>query len=660
MKSFIDSLKKEKVKAKKRGETDERESDPIPYELYRKLCKYAIDMGNMFVWAFTVTQWACMARSISIDDMTFGQISIASDSLVIEYCDSKADQKGERTSPKNCYANPFDLNVCIFTALGCYFCTNEEAWKSQKDTIFRNRGSEAGTGSHRYCNQIKKIYIQHKEEIEEYIRANHFNPHGTRKGAAICASSGTTLPASLAAIANRGEWTVSMMFEIYLGFAEPGDQYLGRLLAGLNPNKATFAVIPPHFIEGMSNEYIKEAMELCFRGIIGQVEEEEIMEQGEEQAEQEEEDDRRRRRRRNVGISDIQSSSTSLRSNTKALLLRCLASMVHHSDGLLAVVREHNGAHPFASIPILNRPVLLNRLKGLVTLEESDRIRMPTGIPPHVEAVRKLNDLVDLIKLEREERQAHFEHITATIGDKMEEIALENGQVTRPAVEKLFQEFGEKFGTEVSTKIDSVLRSVVAQNHQNSVPVEDRGYENEDTNHEMTGGYPLFNYDGKFMQVPQNFSLPTKVKRKKAWELWICGMVTCDGDRIRPFRFFKLSMLPKAVQTKFKTEWQPILRKMQQGAGIPLPSNGDLINADVIDRTFISSTNHLKANVCSFLWERDNSVIENWSVASWSCYTQRSYIIKHGTENDKANLPIATRYNKPHRNKRTLKRKERD
>ena len=625
--------------------------------------KYTTDMSNMFVRAFAVTQWACMARSISIDDMTFGQISIGSDSLVIEYCDSKADQKGERTSPKNCYANPFDLNVCIFTALGCYFCTNEEVWTSQKDTIFRNRGSDAGTGSHRYCNQIKKIYIQHKEEIEEYIRANHFNPHGTRKGAAICASSGTTLPASLAAIANRGEWTVSMMFEIYLGFAEPGDQYLGRLLAGLNPNKATFAVIPPHFNEGMENECIKEAMELCFRGVIDQVAEEVIIHRegggGEEPAAEQEEDGRRQRRRRNVGISGAASSSTSLRSNTKALLLRCLASMVHHSDNLIAVVREHNGAHPFASIPILNRPVLLNRLKALVTLKESDRIRMPTGIPPHVEAVQKLNELVELIKLEREERMAHFENITATIGDKLEEIALENGQVTRPAVEKLFEEFGEKFGTEVSAKIDSVLRSVVAQNPQNSVPVHEGEHDFDDINSEMTGGYPLFNYDGKFMQVPQNFSLPTKVKRKKAWELWICGMVTCDGDRIRPFRFFKLSMLPKAVQTKFKTEWQPILRKMQAGAGIPLPSNGDLINADVIDRTFITSTNHLKANVCSFLWERDNSVIENWSVASWSSYTQRSYIMKHGTENDIANLPSATRYNKPHRNKRTLKRKER-
>ena len=85
------------------------------------------------------------------------------------------------------------------------------------------------------------------------------------------ASSGTTLPASLAAIANRGEWTVSMMFDIYLGFAEPGDQYLGRLLAGLDPNKAEFATLPPHFVEGMENEYISEAMNLCFKGIMDKV-----------------------------------------------------------------------------------------------------------------------------------------------------------------------------------------------------------------------------------------------------------------------------------------------------------------------------------------------------------------------------------------------------
>ena len=79
------------------------------------------------------------------------------------------------------------------------------------------------------------------------MRAGHFSPHRTRKGAAVCALSGTTLSASLAAIASWGEWMISMMFEVYLSFAEPGDQYLGRLLAGLLPNSADFAVIPPHF-----------------------------------------------------------------------------------------------------------------------------------------------------------------------------------------------------------------------------------------------------------------------------------------------------------------------------------------------------------------------------------------------------------------------------
>jgi hypothetical protein len=37
---------------------------------------------------------------------------------------------------------------------------------------------------------------------------------------------GFSIPEYLVAITDRGEWTISMIFEIYLGFAEPGDQYL--------------------------------------------------------------------------------------------------------------------------------------------------------------------------------------------------------------------------------------------------------------------------------------------------------------------------------------------------------------------------------------------------------------------------------------------------
>jgi hypothetical protein len=99
-----------------------------------------IERGNIFVWAFTVMQWSCMARSMPIDDLTFA--SLRTDSLEVEYCDSKSDQKGERTSSKNCYANPVDYNFCIFTAFGCYFCIHDESWKSQNDKLFRNRNSK--------------------------------------------------------------------------------------------------------------------------------------------------------------------------------------------------------------------------------------------------------------------------------------------------------------------------------------------------------------------------------------------------------------------------------------------------------------------------------------------------------------------------------------
>ena len=87
------------------------------------------------------------------------------------------------------------------------------------------------------------------------MRVGHTCSYGTRKGSAIKVSSGTILPASMAAIANRGDWSLSTVM-VYLGFVEPGDHYLDRLLAGLDANSSTFAAIPPHFVEGMANECI--------------------------------------------------------------------------------------------------------------------------------------------------------------------------------------------------------------------------------------------------------------------------------------------------------------------------------------------------------------------------------------------------------------------
>ena len=116
---------------------------------------------------------------------------------MIEYCESKSDQKVYHTLSKTCYCNPVDYLVCIFTALGCYFGIRNDNGTLQKDKIFINQSSRKGITSHRYCNRIWKKFDEIRDTMEEFVRPKHFNPHVTRKGATTCAYSGTTLPASL-------------------------------------------------------------------------------------------------------------------------------------------------------------------------------------------------------------------------------------------------------------------------------------------------------------------------------------------------------------------------------------------------------------------------------------------------------------------------------
>ena len=124
-----------------------------------------------------------MARSINIDNLSFGQIALGMDSVIIEYYDSKSDQTGEKTVPKNCYANPFDMSICIFTALGCYFSVQEEVWTSDRDTIFRAKGAKSGTAAHYYNTKLKKLFEENMHEVlSEFIRPDHANSHGLCKG----------------------------------------------------------------------------------------------------------------------------------------------------------------------------------------------------------------------------------------------------------------------------------------------------------------------------------------------------------------------------------------------------------------------------------------------------------------------------------------------
>ena len=121
-----------------------------------------------------------------------------------------------------------------------------------------------------------------------------------------------------------------------------------------------------------------------------------------------------------------------------------------------------------------------------------------------------------------------------------------------------------------------------------------------------------------------------------------------------PFQYLKQRMLPTQVRTRFKTQWLPILSKIQEGIRtVNIPSDLTEISSSFVDNTYEKATNHLKTHVCSFLWGNQKNV-EEWTIGSWSACTSHSYIMKYGIESDRGNLPPETRYNAPHRKKRKI------
>ena len=90
--------------------------------------------------------------------------------------------------------------------------------------------------------------------LEEHIRPGHANSHGIRKGSTVEDTSITTCLLPSSSVSRRGEWSMGKVFDIYWLFSQAGDQYLGRILDGLDPNTPEFVILHPHFKEGIESE----------------------------------------------------------------------------------------------------------------------------------------------------------------------------------------------------------------------------------------------------------------------------------------------------------------------------------------------------------------------------------------------------------------------
>jgi hypothetical protein len=267
MRDYLHSFDKVTTLAKRKGNTEEIDADPLQFALYQKLCKWAVDSSDIFSWVYIVLLWNCMGRSASVDALGLHNLKLGIDSIIITYDDSKTDSTGKNVSPKNCYANPYVPHTSSFLVLAVWCMLYPDQF-DVKDLFFIPSVEHLGNATKKFATHLKKLVTAHVEEVKTWGVPSRIKPHSCRKGTATHLTSGTLNPPSLTSVSHRAEWSQGKVQDIYYNFALPGDHYVGRILAGLDPNSTSFRVLPPHFTCGLENQYVKEGIELCYGKLL--------------------------------------------------------------------------------------------------------------------------------------------------------------------------------------------------------------------------------------------------------------------------------------------------------------------------------------------------------------------------------------------------------
>ena len=354
---YMDGLVRIVAKAKQNGigkiDSGKRE---ISFELYEKLAQWFIELGDdtgIFGRAFLVLTWNLMCQGSSTDGVCIKHLKWQEDCSGISFSHVKNDQTGSRNwKPRHIYANPSNYFVCCLTALTEYFLVCPDILLDENGHIFVGPDQEE-----RFSDVLARVKEKHWEEIKAMgYEWDDIGVHSIQKGAGRYASSGTTAAPGAVSVNNRGGWLLGGVRDVYLLYERAGDQYVGRILSGLDVLSPDFACSAPDFLASIENmtvqeantlqreldEKVGEAMASCFGAMEGEL------------------------------IS------------ARKFLRHGLASVLHHLDDI-------KDSHPPSS-PLLHSelfrdasvPVLKSTVKVIYPWKDNSRIVKLTGLPPHV------------------------------------------------------------------------------------------------------------------------------------------------------------------------------------------------------------------------------------------------------------------------------------
>ena len=281
-----------------------------------------------------------------------------------------------------------------------------------------------------------------------------------------------------------------------------------------------------------------------------------------------------------------------------------------------------------------------------LTLEPTDEIAAPSGVPPFVKHNRLLDNCHQLLVLNAEALSKFRDDIKDAVADAVDKkVAAEGGvnsAILTAEMEKLKTDMREMVG-EILTQTPADSTAVLRRDQSEQVDPTIR-----------IPGQTQFSYTDNGITrgtcIPPTFEFPSEISRFEGWRKWLCGQTfVYEGVKwqLPPFRHLKGTAFAPDNRTILNSEWKPIFKKMMEAPGLQIPEQ---VTDDFIHVSFELATRFLKEQY-SYIFKQPPDTLSAYKLGTWSKKIKRSEVEKYGTEEDKQKLPPPTACNK----KRTRK-----
>ena len=261
------------------------------------------------------------------------------------------------------------------------------------------------------------------------------------------------------------------------------------------------------------------------------------------------------------------------------ILLRCLASLVHHESAVRRIINTVP-QHPWKCLPIFCDEELLQYLKSVVTTKPTPGVlEKATGTARHTKIMKAVDEILDILKVDREERaelreerKILLDDVKKVVKDAIEEKAIENGHLTYESFAKIIDEREQKLVGSIESTMDAAVKRMEEAMKRTNNPggtniIHTNGAGSATNNDvESTGQLQYQDYrhdNGKFYYVPQGYDLPQKTQMLPAFRLWINGdnmnerminnSIATVKEPVRPFLLWTADQIPANLWKIFRT-----------------------------------------------------------------------------------------------------------